>query len=530
MLINRFVLLSALFFICSTAFARTEDIPETFFHQCQTQLFTPEQKRTYLTQMYKVFLAESELESGIEIFANSEPVSLNNTEYYKSISKYSDMGYKINGDLVKIAPRNDSSLRERDKLIEELQDTTSMKVTSYSGANLDLKDLDFYRSAEGKQVRLKFFLSSSTSEFQAESKFIQVSLDSKYVNKTPVIFIISSLTGKDISFKSEYPEEAEVLFKPDTIFLVKNIKKREFENIATADKKIYQQGFEIHLEEIAESAMPQVLPITINSDYVYQSQRDNLRLGGYASTEGTTPFVRWLLAHQTYVENSKDHSVTMETLKEIHKVVMSVEKFYGAKIRRIREKYRKKLLTLSQSLEEFYKLEKTIESESTAERFAGKFRARAVDHFIFSGDHFDKDHKRYMTEEEFEGVLANPYFRIQQDSYKKHKDGYKADLHFVPPEFIEPYVESAIQHFLKRSERNFLRAVAVLEKELISIHPFLDGNGRTIRLFIDMILAKHHYPLPLNPLENEYSSSVDDLERQLRTQMMMWRDYEKRVY
>jgi len=67
-----------------------------------------------------------------------------------------------------------------------------------------------------------------------------------------------------------------------------------------------------------------------------------------------------------------------------------------------------------------------------------------------------------------------------------------------------------------------MRAALILHRDLIMIHPFLDGNGRTLRLFMDMILAKRNLPLPLNPFEKEYSSSIEDILKQTAAEMNKW--------
>jgi len=106
-------------------------------------------------------------------------------------------------------------------------------------------------------------------------------------------------------------------------------------------------------------------------------------------------------------------------------------------------------------------------------------------------------------------------------------DRYQARFHYVPPRLVEQEVQNVIRVAanklrVAKDAESYIRTALILNKDLISIHPFLDGNGRSIRLFIDMILAKRNYPLPLTPFEKEYSSGIDTILRQTATEMKKW--------
>jgi len=51
---------------------------------------------------------------------------------------------------------------------------------------------------------------------------------------------------------------------------------------------------------------------------------------------------------------------------------------------------------------------------------------------------------------------------------------------------------------------------AIAHKELVSLHPFVDGNGRTARLLMNLILLKADYVITIIPpiLRNEYISTL----------------------
>jgi len=56
---------------------------------------------------------------------------------------------------------------------------------------------------------------------------------------------------------------------------------------------------------------------------------------------------------------------------------------------------------------------------------------------------------------------------------------------------------------------------ALLHKKLIMIHPFIDGNGRTARLLMNLALLQHGYQIAIIPpvLRNAYLQSLEACHR-----------------
>ena len=55
----------------------------------------------------------------------------------------------------------------------------------------------------------------------------------------------------------------------------------------------------------------------------------------------------------------------------------------------------------------------------------------------------------------------------------------------------------------------------MLHKEFVTIHPFIDGNGRTARLLMNLSLLQAGYPITIIPpgLREEYISSLRKTNR-----------------
>ena len=80
--------------------------------------------------------------------------------------------------------------------------------------------------------------------------------------------------------------------------------------------------------------------------------------------------------------------------------------------------------------------------------------------------------------------------------------GEKGLVHLAPPADRVPMLMSDLFEWLKRSKDHLLIRSCVFHYEFEFIHPFIDGNGRTGRLWQSLILGKLHPLFEHLPVEN----------------------------
>jgi len=61
-----------------------------------------------------------------------------------------------------------------------------------------------------------------------------------------------------------------------------------------------------------------------------------------------------------------------------------------------------------------------------------------------------------------------------------------------------------------RAEKHPIEFAVLLHTRLVTIHPFVDGNGRVARLLMNLALLQEGYPVTIIPpvLRSEYLSAV----------------------
>jgi Fic family protein len=108
------------------------------------------------------------------------------------------------------------------------------------------------------------------------------------------------------------------------------------------------------------------------------------------------------------------------------------------------------------------------------------------------------------------------YYRIdekQAGKYRKHKVIITGTT-FIPPapELIPDLMKSFVNNIpAYRKELHPVEFAAIIHKELVIIHPFLDGNGRAARLIMNLALLQAGYPIAVIPpvLRREYLNSLN---------------------
>ena len=226
----------------------------------------------------------------------------------------------------------------------------------------------------------------------------------------------------------------------------------------------------------------------------------------------------WFEGRKYILSLPQEQALDSRLLKKIHKIVTRNHKFHGFEGRRILQQLREGKI----SRKEFDELkrrafEKNEEISGVPHSsLTGVFRHHPIDQVIHKGSSFKKDGSRYFTQKELDAFKNNKYITVDKKSIKPiGKNAYTGTALYQDV----GKVEESVKHILKvhaekldkaKKPKDIVRIVASMEKDLISVHPFLDGNGRTIRLLGDYILNKYNLPPSLYPNEADLVMSIDE--------------------
>lgn len=84
---------------------------------------------------------------------------------------------------------------------------------------------------------------------------------------------------------------------------------------------------------------------------------------------------------------------------------------------------------------------------------------------------------------------------------------------FVPPFFLQvPILMEHYFHFYQQNQHTMhpVELAAEMHERLVTIHPFIDGNGRTARLVMNLILLKNGYPITILDSDNDKRTAYYD--------------------
>ncbi|MBX7180542.1 MAG: Fic family protein [Bacteroidia bacterium] len=110
-------------------------------------------------------------------------------------------------------------------------------------------------------------------------------------------------------------------------------------------------------------------------------------------------------------------------------------------------------------------------------------------------------------------VLQN----IEKDFAGRYRNGGVriTGANFVPPNALKvPVLMEALLEWVNSNpmELNVLALAAVFHHRFVHIHPFFDGNGRTVRLLMNLLLMKEGYP-PAIILKNDRKKYYEALNQ-----------------
>jgi hypothetical protein len=213
-----------------------------------------------------------------------------------------------------------------------------------------------------------------------------------------------------------------------------------------------------------------------------------------------------------YVNRDADGAALGENLlKKIHHLTMRHHFYRGYEGRRIRALYDRGEISreeLQKRLKPVYEEKKSASGKDHAE-LSGAYREDALDEVQHHGSSFLPDGSRYFTAAELAALRRNPYIRVEESSIRKVGAGaFKGHAYYSPVKDIPTEIRAILyrtREALAQEKRPeaINRLIYHMERDLLSVHPFLDGNGRSIRLLGDLLRQRHGLPPPLYPLEDE---------------------------
>lgn len=132
------------------------------------------------------------------------------------------------------------------------------------------------------------------------------------------------------------------------------------------------------------------------------------------------------------------------------------------------------------------------------------------DHFEVSGHSdafnfvYDLAKKKSITEKEIQKIHRLFYYRINEASAGKYR---KLSVAISGTDYLPPapsQVPAMMKRFVAKIptlRKKFHPVVfaAKLHEELVNIHPFVDGNGRTARLLMNLALIQSGYTITVIP-------------------------------
>jgi Fic family protein len=125
-----------------------------------------------------------------------------------------------------------------------------------------------------------------------------------------------------------------------------------------------------------------------------------------------------------------------------------------------------------------------------------------------------------ITEDDIRNLHKLFYYRIDSEHAGVYRDKpvIITGTDFVPPP--PAAVAQAMEKFAGslpalKKKLHPVQYAARLHGELVTIHPFVDGNGRTARLLMNLALVQSGYPITIIPpiARGDYIAAVNDTHR-----------------
>lgn len=167
----------------------------------------------------------------------------------------------------------------------------------------------------------------------------------------------------------------------------------------------------------------------------------------------------------------------------------------------------------------------TVKGKSLKDHLEAKNHHEAL-HFLFELIEHEKKHT--VSERLIRSLQQLVVKDIEDSDAGKYRQGnvmITGSKHKPPPAYQVPQLMAALIDWIKKKINKIhpVELASLAHHKLVHIHPFTDGNGRTARLFMNLLLMQKGYPLVIilkndrkkyyRVLEKADKSETSDLEK-----------------
>lgn len=139
----------------------------------------------------------------------------------------------------------------------------------------------------------------------------------------------------------------------------------------------------------------------------------------------------------------------------------------------------------------------TISGKSMQEHLEAINHAEAAAYLIDLVSHKESFNERVLRE--LHGLILRGIDKDNAGVYRSVPVGISGSKHIPPqPYLLDKLMEDYFSYYKEvQSKLHPVILAAEMHERLVSIHPFIDGNGRTARLVMNLILLQHGYPIAI---------------------------------
>lgn len=228
---------------------------------------------------------------------------------------------------------------------------------------------------------------------------------------------------------------------------------------------------------------------------------------------GEQTLLDWSKAVEFTASLSPDVSLDTSVFKNIHATALKNHFYSGYEKRRIHSRFDSGEIDATQR----DLLLKSLKRSTDHSLLAGRFRTEELDQYVDRGEFFDSNGTRYISELQLRVARQDPYRKVREETIREIAPGrYTGEIALVRNADVQAAVTEVLVQMNRElqssgTEWEIVQAVSKAERHLISIHPFVDGNGRSIRLFSDLVLDRYGLPPPLFPNEGDLGMTVAEV-------------------